>query len=200
VPGSGKSTLLLELASDLLERSERDDNIPIPVVLNLPSWVERRAPLAEWIIDELNSKRHNVPRHFAEHWVHHEQILPLLDGLDEVAAEDRAACVKSINEFRDEHGLLPIAVCSRLADYKALTEQLRFPGAVLIQLLTKSEIWEYLCRGGDPLTGLRTTLDSDPLWWEPSLCAKINETPSRPAFSVGGGEGNSYEDDGKYGK
>jgi len=33
-----------------------------------------------------------------------------------------------------------------------------------------------------------------------ALCAKINETPSRPAFSVGGGEGNSYEDDGKYGK
>jgi hypothetical protein len=30
------------------------------------------------------------------------------------------------------------------------------------------------------------------------LCAKISETPSRPAFSVGGGEGNTHEDEGKW--
>src|ERR1019366_3973525 len=30
------------------------------------------------------------------------------------------------------------------------------------------------------------------------LCAKISETPSRPAFSVGGGEGSTHEDEGKW--
>lgn len=30
------------------------------------------------------------------------------------------------------------------------------------------------------------------------LCAKISETPSRPVFSVGGGEGNAHEDEGKW--
>ena len=29
------------------------------------------------------------------------------------------------------------------------------------------------------------------------LCAKISETPFRPTFSVGGGEGNAHEDEGK---
>jgi len=33
---------------------------------------------------------------------------------------------------------------------------------------------------------------------KPALCAKISETPSRPAFSVGGGEGNAHEDEGKW--
>jgi sugar phosphate isomerase/epimerase len=31
-----------------------------------------------------------------------------------------------------------------------------------------------------------------------ALCAKISETPSRPAFSVGGGEGNSHEDEDQW--
>jgi hypothetical protein len=31
-----------------------------------------------------------------------------------------------------------------------------------------------------------------------ALSAKISETPSRPAFSVGGGEGNTHEDEGKW--
>src|ERR1035437_4859168 len=30
------------------------------------------------------------------------------------------------------------------------------------------------------------------------LRAKISETPFRPAFSVGGGEGNTHEDEGKW--
>ena len=44
---------------------------------------------------------------------------PMTEGdLDEVAAEHRKACVDAINQFRREHGLLPIVVCSRTADTK----------------------------------------------------------------------------------
>ncbi len=35
-------------------------------------------------------------------------------------------------------------------------------------------------------------------WTAETLCAKISETPSHPGFSVGGGEGNTHEDEGKW--
>jgi hypothetical protein len=44
---------------------------------------------------------------------------------------------------------------------------------------------------------LNNTIRSE-LFYKAALCAKISETPSRPAFSVGGGEGNTHEDEGKW--
>src|ERR1700689_2623486 len=49
-PGTGKTTLLLELARDLLLRSEQDENQPIPAVFNLSSWAVRRQPIREWLM------------------------------------------------------------------------------------------------------------------------------------------------------
>src|SRR4051794_16357928 len=111
-PGAGKTTLLLELARDLLDRAERDPAHLIPVVFHLSSWAVRRRPLADWLVDEL-AERYYVPRKQAQAWINAEQVLPLLDGLDEVAPDHRAACVEAINTFRHQHGLVPLAVCSR---------------------------------------------------------------------------------------
>jgi hypothetical protein len=52
----------------------------------------------------------------------------LLDGLDEVAPEHRAACVEAINTFRHQHGLVPLAVCSRATDYEALPVRVELSG------------------------------------------------------------------------
>ena len=89
-PGTGKTTLLLELAQALLDRAERDQSQPMPVVFNLSSWAVRRKSLTEWLASELN-ERSDVPRRLAREWIETEQILPLLDGLDEVAADHRRA-------------------------------------------------------------------------------------------------------------
>src|SRR5262249_50195056 len=119
-PGSGKTTLLLELARDLLTRAGDDPAHPIPVVFPLATWSVSRKPLVEWLRDELNF-RYDVPRAIAQQWVGSDLLLPLLDGLDEVKAEHRAACVAAINAFRQSHGLLPLVITSRMADYEALT-------------------------------------------------------------------------------
>ena len=55
-PGSGKTTLLLQLANTLLERANRNQTHPMPVVFNLSTWVLKRQPLAEWLVEELNTK------------------------------------------------------------------------------------------------------------------------------------------------
>ena len=55
-PGAGKTTLLLELTRDLLERARLDEFHPIPVIFNLSSWAIKRLSIADWLIEELNTK------------------------------------------------------------------------------------------------------------------------------------------------
>jgi hypothetical protein len=94
-PGSGKTTLLLQLARTLLDRAEADERQPLPVVFNLSSWAQKQETLAVWLVEELR-KKYQVPRQVAQDWIEANQILPLLDGLDEVATEARLACVQAI--------------------------------------------------------------------------------------------------------
>ena len=169
-PGTGKTTLLLELAEELLSRARREETHPMPVVFNLSSWAARRTPLTQWLVSELN-ERSDVPKGLAQRWIETEQIIPLLDGLDEVRVEHRQACAEAINNFRRDHGLLPIAVCSRIADYEALGTKLRMRCAVVVQPLSRADLRNYLERVGEPLRGLRTALRRDSPLWE------ILETP-----------------------
>jgi len=117
-PGSGKTITLLELARDLIDRAADDPAQPIPVVLNLSTWEEKIGSLAVWVVEELNNK-YQIPPKIGRPWLQNDDLLLLLDGFDEVASEQQAACVEAINEFRKGgHGLTGIAVCSRLQEYE----------------------------------------------------------------------------------
>ncbi len=159
-PGAGKTTQLLELAKDLLERAEGDERYPMPIVFNLSSWSARQQRLADWLVEELVS-RYQVPRKLGQTFVEDDQILPLLDGLDEVTPKERTACIEAINRYRQEHGLLPLVVCSRIADYLAQTARVQLDSAVAIQPLTAQQIDTYLTYGGKPLQALRIALRQD---------------------------------------
>jgi WD40 repeat protein len=158
-PGSGKTTMLLELTRDTIARAETDPTQPIPVVFNLSSWADTKQPIANWLIDELNSK-YNIPKKIGRRWVQNDDLLLLFDGLDEVRREAREDCVKAINSFRQEH-LMQMVVCSRVSDYDALTVQLKLHGAVLIQSLTPEQITEYLKGSGRELSGFNEILLND---------------------------------------
>ena len=95
-------------------------------------------------------------------------MLLLLDGLDEVKQEYREACVKALNDFRQEHGLTPIVVCSRVADYDVLTTQIKLDlyHAVLLQSLTAEQINKYLEGTGIELLAVRETLSHDATFQE----------------------------------
>jgi hypothetical protein len=164
-PGSGKTTLLLELARDLLTRADDDPAQPIPVVFPLATWSESRKPLVGWLRDELNF-RYDVPRAIAQEWVASDQVLPLLDGLDEVKAEHRAACVEAINAFRQSRGLLPLVITSRTADYEALAKPLRLHGAILVRPLTRDQVNAYLTDLGPAGEPVRAAIRDDPSLWD----------------------------------
>src|SRR5437667_9212086 len=94
-------------------------------------------------------------------WVDTNQMLQLLDGLDEVAAESRTACIEAINTYHQEHAFLPLVVTSRSADYLAQTERVRLTSAVTIQSLTQQQVDDYLASGGETLWALRVALHQD---------------------------------------
>jgi nucleoside phosphorylase len=159
-PGTGKTTLLLELARDLIVRAEQDTSHPIPVVFNLSSWAGSRKSLADWIVDELK-QLYDIQQSVAHAWVKENALLPLLDGLDEVEVGHRMGCVAAINSYRQEHGLVPIAICSRINEYRSLGILLRLHGAILVQNLSSAQVEAFVNQANIRHTGLSAALASD---------------------------------------
>jgi hypothetical protein len=159
-PGAGKTTLLLELARDLLLRAEQETTHPIPVVFNLSSWTRKRQSLTTWLTEELETK-YRVPREVGSDWINTNQILPLLDGLDEVDASSRTACVQAINDYHQTHSLVPLVVCCRTNEYLSQTNRLSLSRAVTIQPLSPEQINEYFTRVGEQGASLRIALQND---------------------------------------
>lgn len=161
-PGSGKTTLLLQLARDLLDRAERDESHPIPVIFNLSRWAVKRRPFAEWLVDELHARDgYGVPRERAQEWMTEDEILPLLDGLDEVALKHRAACVEVINAYRKEHGLVPLVLCSRSKEYADISTCVNIRHAVTILPLTDKQVADYFQEMPSRLKTLKSAIMRD---------------------------------------
>ncbi len=164
-PGSGKTTMLLDLARDCIARAEQDDNQPIPVIFNLSSWNNKQT-IDDWLVNELVAK-YNVSKKISKSWVINDDLQLLLDGLDEVKQEYRAECVKAINDFRQKHGLsVPIAVCSRIADYEYLPLKLNLQGAILLQPLKPQQIEGYFEQTGSELEGVCERIKNDEMLQE----------------------------------
>ncbi len=159
-PGSGKTITLLQLAEKLVNQTEQDLTKPIPVVFNLSSWGQKQQPLEKWLIEELKDK-YQVPHTWSEPWLEQEQLILLLDGLDEVRAEQRNACVVALNQFIETHNITEMVVCSRVKDYEALTERLRLSSAICIKPLSQKQVYSFLAKAGDSLAGLKTLLQQE---------------------------------------
>jgi NACHT domain len=159
-PGAGKTTLLLQLTRALLERARQDEAHPIPVVFSLSSWATKQQALTEWLESELSNTYH-VPSQTATAWIKTDQVLPLLDGLDEVATPYQTACIQAINFYRQTHGLLPTVVCSRQANYLAHSSRLLLRTAMVVQPLSTEQIDLYLETGGARLEALHQALHED---------------------------------------
>lgn len=160
-PGSGKTTMLLDLTRELIARAGDDEERPIPVVFNLSSWGEKKQTLEDWLVAELRRMYH-LSGKVARPWVEQGDLCLLLDGLDEVAADRREACVQAINAYRQAGNFVQLAICSRTADYNELRTKLKLQRAVAIQPLSTTQIEAYLDGAGVALQEARRTLTSDP--------------------------------------
>lgn len=186
-PGAGKTTLLLELLYDLLEHAERNETQPIPVVFNLSSWTSKRQPLSDWLVAELKEKYH-VPLIIGKKWIETDQVLPLLDGLDEVTPKFITECVNAINVYREQenHSMLSMVVCSRTTDYKKQGTYVQLHNAVIIQQLTPQQIDIYLTQEEE--FGIREALSND------AILRELVTTPLMFSIVLQTYQGKSFEE------
>ncbi len=170
-PGAGKSTLLLKLGQQLVADERLDGLKPLPVLLPLSSWSSNHPPLEDWLAEQV-AQFYNIPRLLANHWVQEGQLLPLLDGLDEMEETARAACIIEINTFHHKY-VGPLVICSRQAEYETATkaQHLNVQSAILIQPLSREQIDGYLVQAGKPLNALRRALKQN------AALAELTTTP-----------------------
>lgn len=158
--GAGKTISLLELCQSLLREARRDPESPIPVVLNLGSWRWHDLSFATWMKREIRRK-YAIGKKRAEELVDGEQVLPLLDGLDEVDPDARSACVDRVTSFLASREYPKVAVCCQGRAYDELPERLHLGGAVALQSLTREQIAARLTAAGPDLAALREAVEAD---------------------------------------
>lgn len=156
-PGSGKTTTLLELTKELAAVAEIDPQKPVPIIFELSNWKDDRQSIDQWLVAQLKEE-FNVEPKVGEHWIATHQILPLLDGLDEVGAERLPKCVARLNEFLP--GSEPdrqAVVCCRTKEFQMGEGKLTgLNGAVELQPLSDGQIQNYLTVMGQPSLWERT--------------------------------------------
>lgn len=158
-PGAGKTFLLYELARDLAERAAADERAPVPVIFSLAAWQPEQT-LDAWMVADL-SRRYGAKPQLIAHFVGAGMILPLLDGLDEVATlERRKACVNAIDVYRQSRDLLapPLVVACREREYQDLSA-LKLNIALVVQPLALAQVRSYLARAA--FEGLRGAIERD---------------------------------------
>ena len=148
-PGSGKTTTMLELAQDLLERANGDKNQPIPVLVSLSSWKKPEVGILEWLVAELKSK-YGLRQDLGKAWIERRILLPLLDGLDEVAPGLQQKCAEAINAWLTgelENQPCGVLVCCRREEFEKIVQKpLSLQGAIYLQALTRVQIEEYFAQ------------------------------------------------------
>jgi predicted NACHT family NTPase len=144
-PGSGKTTLLLDLTRSLLAQAEANINQPIPVVLNLSTWSERRLPFIDWLVREM-SAQYRLGRSDCRSWIKGQcPLFLLLDGLDEVKpVAARVACVEAINAFCRNISVPGIVVTCRQNEYESLQTTLALIAEIHLQSLTTVQIESFV--------------------------------------------------------
>lgn len=165
------------------QKNHRDDRPE-----QLPAW-----SIADWLVAKVREKYGFTPQQIGQ-WLAEKQLVPLLDGLDEVRPEYQPECVKAINEWLNSD-LRPrqVALCCRREQYEAYPEKLELKGAVYLQDLTdeqiqtflqktnRAELWESLVADANLLALIRRPLllsiavlaygEIDPIKWRRATSA-----------------------------
>ncbi len=146
-PGSGKTTELLKIAETLLKTAEENHQAAMPILFNLSSWKKDEQSIKFWLINELidHKPSFKISRQIAENIIENARIIPLLDGLDELAADRQELCVDKINHFlREDWQYHSLVVCSRLEEYNNYPLLLNLDLGIILKPLTDRQIQTYL--------------------------------------------------------
>jgi hypothetical protein len=140
--GVGKTTLMMQLVETTIEKSQEDLDQPLPVVLNLCSWAPQYLSFEQWLVTELKAK-YGLRSDVGQYWLETRQLLPFLDGLDELSAELQVPCIQAINQFQHLFQPPGLVVSAPPELYQQVTP-LRVNGIIYLQPWTTEQMRSHL--------------------------------------------------------
>jgi hypothetical protein len=120
-PGGGKTVLVVLLTLRLLER--RLPGAPAPVLLTLSSWDPRRDDLLSWLARRIGDEYRFLTRaddyglDAPQSLVAQRLVVPILDGLDEIAQELRPDAIAAIEHVMAQG--FPVVLTCRGDEFEA---------------------------------------------------------------------------------
>jgi hypothetical protein len=141
--GAGKTTLLMNLVDICMARSLADLDQPLPILLNLSSWTEQYLSFEQWFLTELKAK-YGLRLDVGRDWLETHQLLPFLEGLDELDKKLQGHCLQAINQFQQTFQLPGLVVCSQPEVYQRCAVPLNVVGIIWLQPLTTEQVQAYL--------------------------------------------------------
>jgi len=193
-PGAGKTSMALLLVIGLLAEASPAD--PVPVLIGLSFW-DGEKPLPDWIAETVAKQvdRPRVDPGVIGQLMRRRRLLPVLDGLDELASERRVQALKGLHRLSAD--AIPFVLTSRAEEFEqsvlASGEPLARAAVVELEPVAATTALRYLVAG---------QLDGRRRWSEVSvelethrdgLAAKVLSTPlmiflARAAFRSLAGE------------
>lgn len=151
-PGSGKTSCLLKLAVGMLEQAAKEE-LAVPVVFNLAGWGGNVLSFDKWLSNYLVS-HYSYPKHLATGAVDSNQIIPLLDGFDEVGMHlatieqrktYRERCLQAIQHYQNrKNSPSGIIICSRIEEIQDFNDHISVDAQILLKDVTIEMVEESL--------------------------------------------------------
>ena len=138
-PGTGKTTLAVQLLLDLLPDPGEPPTSPVPVLFSLTGWAPETQPRVQEFLTAQLTLTYPALRAIhpdaAAALVDQGRVLPILDGLDEVTQDRRAAIITALNTTLDPAG--GVILTSRRPEYRTALDDAghRLTGAAVISPL-----------------------------------------------------------------
>jgi hypothetical protein len=155
-PGGGKTSAAVLLMLALYDTERRDGRIP--VLLPLASWDPVATPIERWMAGQLVTT-YGVPPNVARGLVERGRILPILDGLDEVAEPLRSAALTGLRALTTA----PLVLTCRTGEYAQAVTAGVLVGAAVVEMapVDATAAAAYLTQSGT----------ADTTRWEPVITA-----------------------------
>ncbi|MCA1606622.1 MAG: NACHT domain-containing protein, partial [Acidobacteria bacterium] len=158
--GAGKTVLTLELVRSFLTSEQRPATSLVPVIFSLASWKPAEQSPRDWMTEQLMSdypflrQRTKGKQTIAAELVRHSLVLPILDGLDEMAPELQPRALEALNFSWDDGD--PLVLTSRAAEYEAAVDGgdvLTRAAVIQLEDLTFDDLEVYLLSSAKPVKG-----------------------------------------------
>lgn len=149
-PGAGKTVLAIQLTRQLLQSWNRSKRVP--VFVSLSSWNPAEIGFSDWLKKRLAinhpslSAVDSTGRRIVDTLVDGENVLPILDGLDELSPPRRRGALAAITRMAP----FPFVLTCQSKEYAAVVRVVPPPRdtvAVMIEPLRVADIRAYLTAG-----------------------------------------------------